>query len=72
MLTAPKEDGGADLTPKQGEWKYIDSIFPLHDNATNQEWMKDWSQKTFLTREDLDQIRNKFGEKVITGSPMNK
>jgi hypothetical protein len=64
MLAAPKEDGGANITPKHGEWKNVDSIFPLHDNKTNQAWMRDWSKKTFLTREDLDQIRDKFGEKV--------
>jgi len=64
MITSPKEYGGADITPKYGRWENVDSIFALHDNKTNQEWMRDWSKKTFLTREDLDQIRNKFGEKV--------
>lgn len=64
MITLPREEGGAGITPKQGEWKNVDSIFPLHDETTNQNWMRDWSQKTFLTRDDLDLIRNKFGEQV--------
>ncbi|KAL1980777.1 hypothetical protein VTN96DRAFT_3547 [Rasamsonia emersonii] len=64
MITSPKEDGGAGITPKHGEWTNVDSIFPLHDDKTNQAWMRDWSKKTFLTRDDLDQIRNKFGERV--------
>lgn len=64
MITAPNEYGGADIIPKHGQWKNVDSIFALHDERTNQEWMRDWSKKTFLSRDDLDQIRNKFGEKV--------
>jgi hypothetical protein len=64
MLTAPADDGGANITPKFGKWKYVDSLFPLHDDKTNQAWIRDWSKKTFLTNEDLDQIRDKFGEKV--------
>ncbi|KAL1965483.1 hypothetical protein VTN77DRAFT_5739 [Rasamsonia byssochlamydoides] len=64
MITSPREDGGAGITPKHGEWKNVDSIFALHDNKTNEAWMRDWSKKTFLTRHDLDQIRNKFGERV--------
>lgn len=66
MITSPKEDGGAGITPKHGEWTNVDSIFPLHDDKTNQAWMRDWSKKTFLTRDDLDQIRNKFGERVLS------
>lgn len=64
MLTASIDDGGANITPKFGKWKYVDSLFPLHDDRTNEAWMKDWSHKTFLTKADLDQIRDKFGEKV--------
>lgn len=65
MMTAPKEYGGANITPKQGQWGNVDSIFALHDDLTNQNWMRDWSKKTLLSSEDFDQIRNKFGEKVF-------
>ncbi|KAJ9395203.1 hypothetical protein DTO282F9_7861 [Paecilomyces variotii] len=64
LITFPPEEGGADITPKHGVWKNVESIFALHDDETNRKWMRDWSQKTLLTKEDLDQIRNKFGEKV--------
>ncbi|XRM45657.1 hypothetical protein ABZX51_008735 [Aspergillus tubingensis] len=64
MITVPREAGGAGITPKHGEWKCVDAIFPLHDEAMNKQCMKDWSQKTFLSADDLDQIRNTFGENV--------
>ncbi|KAL1851454.1 hypothetical protein Plec18167_008645 [Paecilomyces lecythidis] len=64
LITFPKEEGGADITPKHGEWENVEAIFALHDDETNRKWMRDWSQKTLLTKDDLDQIRNKFGEKV--------
>ena len=64
MITNPKDEGGAGITPKEGEWKDVESIFPLHDITHNREWVKDWSMKTFLKIEDLDEIRNRFGEKV--------
>ncbi|GLA12082.1 hypothetical protein AnigIFM62618_007215 [Aspergillus niger] len=64
MITVPKEAGGAGITPKHGEWKCVDAIFPLHDEAMNKQCIKDWSQKTFLSADDLDQIRNTFGENV--------
>ncbi|ORY65501.1 calcium-activated chloride channel-domain-containing protein [Pseudomassariella vexata] len=64
LLTNPKNDGGAGLTPKTGQWKYIDSIFPLHNHEFNRHWIKQWSSKYVLSEEDLDQIRDKFGEKI--------
>jgi len=64
MITSPREEGGAGITPKTGQWKNIESIFPLHDHTFNKEWIKKWSSQTFLKAEDFDQIRNKFGEKV--------
>lgn len=64
LITLPKEVGGVGITPKQGEWANVDAIFPLHDVETNQRWMKEWTKKTFLSQEDLDQISGKFGETV--------
>ncbi|KAJ6164048.1 hypothetical protein N7470_002720 [Penicillium chermesinum] len=64
MITLPSLEGGAGITPEHGDWKNVLSIFPLHDVKTNNRWMRDWSQKTFLSEDDLDQIRNKFGESV--------
>jgi anoctamin-10 len=65
MITSPREEGGAGITPKTGQWKNVESIFPLHDHTFNKEWIKKWSSQTFLKAEDLDQVRNKFGEKVV-------
>lgn len=64
MITDPKVDGGAEITPQQGEWKNVQSIFALHDPAGNKQWIKDWSGKTFLTPKDLDLLRDNMGEKV--------
>ena len=44
-------------------------MFPLHDHKYNHEWIKKWSTQYLLKAEDLDEIRNRFGEKVsILGS----
>ncbi|KAI4202098.1 MAG: hypothetical protein LQ350_002765 [Teloschistes chrysophthalmus] len=64
LITSPKEDGGAGIIPKEGQWKNVESIFPLHDHIFNKEWIKQWSTMTFLKAEDLDQIRDRFGEKI--------
>ncbi|KAE8149900.1 calcium-activated chloride channel-domain-containing protein [Aspergillus avenaceus] len=64
MITVPREAGGAGITMKHGEWKNVVAIFPLHDEGMNKQCMRDWSRKTFLSNEDLDQIRNTFGESV--------
>ena len=64
MITSPKEEGGAGITPKQGQWKDVESIFPLHDHAYNKEWIKKWTTVTFLKVEDLDDIRERLGEKI--------
>ncbi|KAE8354375.1 calcium-activated chloride channel-domain-containing protein [Aspergillus coremiiformis] len=63
-ITVPREAGGAGITLKHGEWKNVTAIFPLHDVETNKQRMRDWSKKTFLSNEDLDQIRNTFGESI--------
>ncbi|KAL8790484.1 MAG: hypothetical protein Q9213_000636 [Squamulea squamosa] len=64
LITGPVDDGGAGIIPKEGRWKNVESIFPLHDHSFNKEWIKTWSTTTFLKVEDLDQIRDRFGEKI--------
>jgi hypothetical protein len=71
MITGPKEDGGAAITPKSGQWKCVEAIFPLHDHEGNKEFLKSMAGKTFLTPEDLDFIRNNLGEKVSSRPPIN-
>lgn len=72
MITAQQIDGGANITPKHGEWKYVDAIFPLHDHEKNKKWLADFAKKTFLTPDDLDQIRDAVGEKVCTLASMQE
>ncbi|RMZ87062.1 hypothetical protein DV736_g5710, partial [Chaetothyriales sp. CBS 134916] len=64
MIVAPVEEGGAGITPKYGEWKNVVSVFPLHDHVKNKKWLAEITTKTFLTTEDLDEIRNRVGEKI--------
>ena len=69
LIGAPPKEGGAGIIPKDKEWKNVESIFPLHDPAFNKGWIKKWSTLTFLKREDLDEIRDMFGEKVSASTP---
>lgn len=64
LLTAPASEGGAGITPKIGDWQSVDGLFPLHNPEYNKAWIKKWSTSTFLKVEDLDEIRDKLGEKV--------
>jgi anoctamin-10 len=64
LITNPVTEGGAGITPKEGIWKDVESIFPLHDHAYNKSWIKKWSTQWFLKAEDIDDIRNRMGEKV--------
>ncbi|KAI9861975.1 MAG: hypothetical protein M1813_005046 [Trichoglossum hirsutum] len=64
LITNPKSEGGAGVTPQKGEWKDVESIFPLHDHSLNNEWVKRWSGKMYINTDDLTQIRDRFGEKI--------
>ncbi|QIW95026.1 hypothetical protein AMS68_000544 [Peltaster fructicola] len=64
MITNPPKEGGAGITPKKGDWENVESIFALHNHTYNKEWLKKWSTQWLLTDEDLDDIRNRLGEKV--------
>ncbi|KAI9803117.1 MAG: hypothetical protein M1833_001188 [Piccolia ochrophora] len=64
LITSPPSEGGAGITPKRGEWECVESIFALHDHTYNKEWIKKWSTSYFLSVDDLDRIRDKFGEKI--------
>lgn len=64
MITKPQNEGGAGIVPGTGTWKYVESIFPLHNHAFNKAWIQKWSKKYLLDQTDLDEIRDKFGENV--------
>ncbi|OJD39909.1 plasma membrane channel protein [Diplodia corticola] len=64
LITNPESEGGAGITPKEGDWKQVESVFALHDHSYNHAWIKQWSTQYLLKPEDLDEIRNRLGEKV--------
>ncbi|KAH5095576.1 hypothetical protein HBI38_030650 [Parastagonospora nodorum] len=64
LITNPTDEGGAGITPKEGEWEGVESVFALHDHAYNKDWIKKWTSSYFLKTEDLDDIRNRLGEKI--------
>jgi anoctamin-10 len=64
LITNPTDEGGAGITPKEGQWEGVESVFALHDHAYNKDWIKKWTSSYFLKTEDLDDIRNRLGEKV--------
>ncbi|ELQ37669.1 hypothetical protein OOU_Y34scaffold00584g2 [Pyricularia oryzae Y34] len=64
LICKPKNEGGAGITPRSGQWKHVASVFPLHDHRFNRDWIKRWSTKYILDDADLNEIRDKFGENV--------
>lgn len=64
LITNSKAEGGAGITPKQGEWTCVESIFALHDHDYNKQWIKEWTSSYFVKPQQLDDIRNRLGEQV--------
>jgi anoctamin-10 len=64
LITKPRNEGGAGITPKQGDWEGVESIFSPQDHTFNKAWIREWSTKYFLDNDDLNMIRNRFGEKI--------
>ncbi|KAL7266877.1 hypothetical protein RUND412_010559 [Rhizina undulata] len=64
LITYPESGGGAGITPRKGQWSLVERIFPLHDHEFNKAWMKRWSRTWIVGPEELEKLRNRFGEKV--------
>ncbi|KAK1967038.1 DUF590-domain-containing protein [Colletotrichum sublineola] len=64
LVNWSKSLGGAGITPGSGQWKNVRSIFPLHNEGTNQSLMKHLSKRLILTLDDMDDIRDLWGPKV--------
>lgn len=64
LITKEQSEGGAGITPKKGEWKGVESIYPLHDHQFNKAWIKNLASKYYLSPQDLSDIKDKFGEKI--------
>jgi anoctamin-10 len=65
LVTWKKELGGAGIMPGHGQWKNVKSVFPIHDKSANRSLLAKFSRKATLNREDLDEIRGVYGEKVL-------
>lgn len=64
LITKPRNEGGAGITPKKEEWEGVESIFALHDHQFNKAWIKHLGSKYYLNQKDLEDIKNRFGEKI--------
>lgn len=64
LINWSKELGGAGITPGEGKWEHVKSIFPIHNTGANNVLLRHLSKRVFLSNEDLDMIRNLFGSKV--------
>lgn len=64
LVTWPKEQGGAAITPGFGKWENVTTVFPLHNPRRNRELLIHLSKRLFLTSNDLDWIRDIWGSKV--------
>ncbi|RKF73318.1 uncharacterized protein GcM1_244016 [Golovinomyces cichoracearum] len=64
LITVPEKDGGQGITPNVGEWKFVESIFPLHDRTFNKKWIKKLSTKYYLRAENFSEIKDQFGERI--------
>ncbi|KAK2608950.1 hypothetical protein QQS21_002526 [Conoideocrella luteorostrata] len=64
LIIRPENDGGAGINQSSAKWKYVADVFPLHDQPFNKDWIQKWSKKWLLDEADLQDIRNKFGERV--------
>ncbi|KAL1899974.1 hypothetical protein Cpir12675_001198 [Ceratocystis pirilliformis] len=64
MLVKPRNEGGAGITPGTGTWRFVDSLFPLHNHVLNRHWLQRFSTIYLLEAADLDEIRDEIGEGV--------
>jgi anoctamin-10 len=64
LITKPRSEGGAGITPKSGYWKDVESVFALHDHTFNKLWIKQLTSKYFLDVKDMTEIKDRFGEKI--------
>jgi hypothetical protein len=60
-VTNPTWNDGLDVNDSSIEG--ID-IFALHDQEFNNRWIKSWASKIALNDDDIEMVRDQFGEKV--------
>ncbi|PVV00466.1 hypothetical protein BB560_000488 [Smittium megazygosporum] len=62
IISGPVQQGCANVTVENEP--YVTAIFPLHDKDYNKEWLKSWSTKWLISKSDLQDLRNHFGEEI--------
>ncbi|KAK9458777.1 calcium-activated chloride channel-domain-containing protein [Lipomyces oligophaga] len=63
-LMDPPAEHGLGITPGKGDWIYVTSVFASHDPEFDNAWVRRWSRKYILGEEELELMRDTFGEKV--------
>ncbi|CAG8463169.1 14408_t:CDS:2 [Ambispora leptoticha] len=64
VITRSIKENGAGINPGLGEFKLVNSLLPIHNKEYNQTWIKSWSMKWVIDRNDLMLLRDHFGEKI--------
>lgn len=59
-----RSDIGAGINCQAENWKFVESILPLHDQNINSQWVKAMSTQWMVGDSELNIIRKHFGEKV--------
>ncbi|KAK9768783.1 hypothetical protein K7432_000302 [Basidiobolus ranarum] len=62
IIVGAEEDGCAGLDPENTE--AVESLFPIHDRKYNKKWLKKWSTSWRIKQDDLQDLRNHFGETI--------
>ncbi|ORY00917.1 hypothetical protein K493DRAFT_278381 [Basidiobolus meristosporus CBS 931.73] len=61
LLTGPVAEGNAGVIPGES---FVESVFPLHNRKFNEKWLMSWGTTWQVSKNDLTQLRDEFGEKV--------
>ncbi|KAK9702854.1 hypothetical protein K7432_011037 [Basidiobolus ranarum] len=61
LLTGSIDEGYAGIIPGEN---FVESVFPLHNRKFNEKWLLSWGTTWQVSKQDLTQLRDEFGEKI--------
>lgn len=64
LISDPKWEGGASITPGAGEWQFVEKIIPLYDQELSKRLVTEWGKKPLIDENDIAIIKDLAGEKV--------
>ena len=64
IITSPSNNSGLGIKPGQGDWKFVQSVFALHDAEWNREWLRRFSTPWLIEDKEIRLIRQQFGDRV--------